>query len=258
MIGSATSVDALNRLVPRITKWSYVEKKQKENADLVEQLTQYNFARSSSKPFDLYARQNFLDNTLRGGLPISLRDDGNTTTIHLYSRKHGDLERDYNDYRLSATNYSQGNGNFRDVNQNRRNDLLINPDVRESNVEHFFNLLQLDGFNPLIVKVTGFTVKNRKALDKVLRKAVPAQEPQDRPGILQPAVRAGPAHVVPQRPPDQAVDGHGRSSWARSSARARSTRKPIRATATGATTGSTTSTCWRTTSRSIPRSSATS
>lgn len=174
VIGSANSVDALNRLVPRITKWSYVEKKQKENADLIEQITQYNFSHSSSKPFDLYARQNFLDNTLRGGLPISLHDDSSTTTVHLYSRKHGDLERDYNDYRLSATNYSQGNGNFRDVNQNRRNDLLVNPDVREGNVEHFYNLLQLDGFNPLVVKVTGFSVKNRKALDKVLRKAVPA------------------------------------------------------------------------------------
>ena len=175
IIGSATSVDALNRLVPRVTKWSYVEKKQKENADLIEQVTQYNFTQSSSRPFDLYARQNFLDNTLRGGLPISLHDDDSTTTIHLYSRKHGDLERDYNDYRLSATNYSQGNGNFRDVNQNRRNDLLINPDVREGNVEHFYNLLQLDGFNPLVVKVTSFSVKNRKALDKVLRKAIPAK-----------------------------------------------------------------------------------
>ena len=167
IIGSATSVDALNRLVPRITKWSYVEKKQKENTDAgrAAHAVQFRAARAR-KPFDLYARQNFLDNTLRGGLPISLRDDGKATTIHLYSRKHGDLERDYNDYRLSATNYSQGNGNFRDVNQNRRNDLLINPDVRESNVEHFFNLIQLDGFNPLIVKVTSFTVKNRKALDK--------------------------------------------------------------------------------------------
>ena len=175
VIGSTTSVNALNRLTPRITKWSYIEKKQKENADLIEQVTQYNFAHSSSKPFDLYARQNFLDNTLRGGLPISLHDDHHTTTIHLYSRKHGDLERDYNDYRISATNYSQGNGNFRDVNQNRRNDLLVNPDVREGNVEHFYNLLQLDGFNPLVVKVTSFSVKDDKALDLVLKKAVPAK-----------------------------------------------------------------------------------
>ena len=175
VIGAATSVEALNRLVPRITRRSYVEKKQRENRELVERLTQANLVHSSSRPFDLYARQNFLDNTLRGGLPVSFRDNGHATTVHLYSRKHGDLERDYNDYRLSATNYSQGNGNFRDVNQNRRNDLLINPDVQESNVEHFFNLIQLDGFNPLIVKPTSFSVRNRKALDRVLRKAVPSK-----------------------------------------------------------------------------------
>ena len=51
----------------------------------------------------------------------------------------GDLERDYNLYSLSPTNYSQGNGNFRDINQNRRSDLLINPDVGASHVEHFYN-----------------------------------------------------------------------------------------------------------------------
>lgn len=172
IIGSAQTVESLNRMVPRITKMAYVEAKQRENEALVSKLTQHNFVQSSSRAFDLYARQNFLDNTLRGGLPISLRDGNKVTTLHLYSRKHGDLERDYNDYRLSATNYSQGNGNFRDVNQNRRNDLLINPDVRESNVEHFYNLIQLDGFNPLIVKTTSFSVRKRTELKRVLAAAL--------------------------------------------------------------------------------------
>ena len=171
IIGSSTRVDALNRMIPRITRRDYVERKMKQNAALIDELTQCNFTSSSSKEFDLYSRQNFLDNTLRGGLPVSLSGDGKVTTLHLYSRKHGDLERDYNDYRLSATNYSQGNGNFRDVNQNRRSDLFINPDVRESNVEHFYNLIQLDGFNPLGVKACSFSVRNRNVLDEVLRKA---------------------------------------------------------------------------------------
>ncbi len=183
IVGNTGSVETLNRLVPRITRWSYVAAKQQQNADLIEQLTQHNFIHSSSRPFDLYARQNFLDNTLRGGLPISLRDGKQVTTLHLYSRKHGDLERDYNDYRLSPTNYSQGNGNFRDVNQNRRNDLLVNPDVRESNVEHFYNLIQLDGFNPLIVKVTSFSVRDRKALSRALQ-AVPARHRADLQKLL--------------------------------------------------------------------------
>lgn len=176
VIGTTGSVQQLNRLVPRIAKVSYVEQKARQNAELIDRLTQNNFAHSSSRAFDLYCRQNFLDNTLRGGLPITLKDDTRVTTVHLYSRKHGDLERDYNDYRLSATTYSQGNGNFRDVNQNRRNDLFINPDVRESNVEHFYNLIQLDGFNPLVVKTTSFSLRDRRECERVLRSAFAASD----------------------------------------------------------------------------------
>lgn len=176
LIGSTSTVEELNRLVPRVTGMAYVERKQRENADLIDRLTQNSFTASSSRTFDLYARQNFLDNTLRGGFPVSLPGNGSVTTLQLYSRKHGDLERDYNDYRLSPTNYSQGNGNFRDVNQNRRNDLFLNPDVRQGNVQHFYDLIQLDGFNPLVVKATTFTIKDHKALDRILRKALPSKD----------------------------------------------------------------------------------
>ncbi|MBN1268819.1 MAG: cellobiose phosphorylase, partial [Kiritimatiellae bacterium] len=172
IIGQCRSVQALNRLVPAIARHSYVEKKKEENDALVDRLTDNSFVHSASRAFDLYARQNFLDNVLRGGFPVSLRSGKTATTVHLYSRKHGDLERDYNDYRLSATKYSQGNGNFRDINQNRRSDLFFNPDVREDNVEHFCNLIQLDGFNPLVVKPTAFRVRNARHLAAVLRRAL--------------------------------------------------------------------------------------
>ncbi|HBA86112.1 MAG TPA: hypothetical protein DCZ95_18665 [Verrucomicrobia bacterium] len=176
IIGHSKTVEELNRMIPRITRVSYVEKKQKENADLIDQLTQNSLVLSNSKKFDLYSRQNFLDNVLRGGFPYSYNGGkGKSTALHLFSRKHGDLERDYNDYRLSPTPYSQGNGNFRDINQNRRSDLFFNPDVREDNVEHFFNLIQLDGFNPLGVKITSFNIKDRKGLQEILKKAVPAK-----------------------------------------------------------------------------------
>jgi len=174
--GTAPDLASLNAFIPRISRASYVKAKARENRELIDQITQNNFVKSASPAFDLYSRQNFLDNTLRGGLPISLPDHNKVTTIHLYSRKHGDLERDYNDYHLSATNYSQGNGNYRDINQNRRSDLLINPDIGEGNVEHFYNLIQLDGFNPLVVKVTSFSIKNRKAIERILKKALPAKE----------------------------------------------------------------------------------
>ncbi|MGE5612898.1 MAG: cellobiose phosphorylase [Bacillota bacterium] len=71
---------------------------------------------------------------------------------HVFSRKHGDMEREYNFFSLEPACYSQGNGNFRDVNQNRRNDALIKPEVMDFNVKHLMSLIQADGYNPLQVK----------------------------------------------------------------------------------------------------------
>ena len=69
--------------------------------------------------------------------------------LHLYGRRHGDLERDYNYFRLQASHYSQGDGNFRDICQNRRSDVLLFPEVGESEILEFLGLIQLDGYNPV-------------------------------------------------------------------------------------------------------------
>jgi len=168
IIGHAASVHELNELIPSIAKTDYIDRKQAADRDIVKALTQHNFICSSQSALDHYARQNFLDNTLRGGLPYTIKGSEKSTTLHLYSRKHGDLERDYNDFRLNPTPYSQGNGNFRDVNQNRRCDLFFDPDGQEGNVEHFYNLIQLDGFNPLVIKEIHFTVKDHVKLKNFL------------------------------------------------------------------------------------------
>lgn len=173
VIGNGASEQLINDLVPRITQNGYVPQKELENAELISELTQKNFICSSDPGLDFYARQNFLDNVLRGGFPYTIKGRTGSTTLHLYSRKHGDLERDYNDYRLTPTPYSQGNGNYRDVNQNRRCDLFFNPDVRESNVLQFFNLIQLDGFNPLVIKEIRFTPADPNKLDEILKEYLP-------------------------------------------------------------------------------------
>ncbi len=59
---------------------------------------------------------------------------------YIYSRKHGDLERDYNFFSIEPNVLSQGNGNFRDVLQNRRNDLFFEPDIKAFNVVQFASL----------------------------------------------------------------------------------------------------------------------
>lgn len=158
VIGHANSVSDLNKLVPDIVNNDYIEKKSIENQEIITILTQKNFICSSQPALDRYARQNFLDNVMRGGFPYTIKGNDTSTILHLFSRKHGDLERDYNDFRLTPTHYSQGNGNYRDVNQNRRSDLFFNPDVQESNVIQFYNMIQLDGFNPLVIKEIRFRI----------------------------------------------------------------------------------------------------
>jgi hypothetical protein len=131
---------------------SYAEAKRIENAALIGEICDRFSIHSASPELDAYSRQSYLDNVLRGGQPISLSDDKTANMVHCYSRKHGDMERDYNFFELAPTYFSQGNGNFRDVNQNRRMETFLHPHLAALNVETFFNLIQLDGFNPLVIQ----------------------------------------------------------------------------------------------------------
>lgn len=54
--------------------------------------------------------------------------------------------------------FSQGNGNFRDVNQNRRLESFFAPFVGRKNIQTFYSLIQLDGYNPLGVEMTSYTI----------------------------------------------------------------------------------------------------
>ncbi|MDH3891228.1 MAG: hypothetical protein OEV49_09100 [candidate division Zixibacteria bacterium] len=178
IIGHASSIQELNGMVPHIASRDYAESKAQTNQEIVQTLTQNNLICSSEPTLDHYVRQNFLDNVMRGGLPYTIDGDKARSTLYLYSRKHGDMERDYNDFRLMPTYYSQGNGNFRDINQNRRSDVLFNPDIQEYNVEYFYNLIQLDGFNPLVLGEIYFAVGDRDKLYSILEKFIEAEHVQ--------------------------------------------------------------------------------
>ena len=84
------------------------------------------------------------------------------TPYHIYSRKHGDPERDYNAFFLAAEFYSQGNGNYRDVNQNRRCEVFFNPDIGTYDITTFMSLIQADGYNPLVVQGSHFSLPSEK------------------------------------------------------------------------------------------------
>ena len=167
LTGQARDTKTLNSLVAKITKFGYTEKKSGENLKLISRLKDEIATKSSSPEFDLYAGQTYLDNIMRGGYPEVFKSG---TVFYLYSRKHGDLERDYNKFQLQPTYFSQGNGNYRDMNQNRRSGPWFNPQVRDENIIFFMNLIQSDGFNPLAIKGVSFRLKDGLDLYELLGK----------------------------------------------------------------------------------------
>lgn len=152
LTGFVHDLPELNSVVKRALKPGFISTKVDENRAIVDDIKGYCLTRSSLPAFDQYCGQTFLDNVLRGGLPISVQTAQGPVAFNVYSRKHGDPERDYNFFTLTPTYFSQGNGNYRDVNQNRRNDVWFNQDVGDNAVVNFMNLLQADGYNPLIIK----------------------------------------------------------------------------------------------------------
>lgn len=165
MMGFAGSVEQINAKLDTFCKPGYLEDKFVEAEELADSFTSDVKTHTSAGKFDQYIEQCYLDNFLRGGYPYVLNKDGNKSIIHLFSRKHGDPERDYNFFSIAAEYYSQGNGNFRDVSQNRRNDVFFNKDVGDFNVKTFFSLVQADGYNPLEVRPSLFNVKSGREED---------------------------------------------------------------------------------------------
>jgi hypothetical protein len=158
IIGHAGHAERILREKARLAQPAYVQQKRQEARQLVDQLTDVVATHTSSPRLDAYTRQTFLDNVLRGGWPLLLGSGQKPSVYHIYSRKHGDLERDYNYFCVAAEPYSQGNANYRDVNQNRRCDILLRPEVGAFNLLSFLSLIQADGYNPLVVEGSRFTL----------------------------------------------------------------------------------------------------
>ncbi len=166
LVGNIDTQEKLDGFIQNVLSEPYITAKIKENMELVEGLKRHIFTASNSEEFDQYCGQSFMDNCLRGGYPLLTGKGKNV--FYVYSRKHGDMEREYNFFQLDSTYYSQGNSNFRDVNQNRRNDVFFLPYIEDTNIKIFFNLLQLDGFNPLILKGSAFIIEDKTKAEQVL------------------------------------------------------------------------------------------
>jgi hypothetical protein len=147
----------------------YTSKNRDENTQLINNLSAQFALIAGPEQLDPYSRQAFLDNTLRGGQPVVINGPLGPRVFHTFTRKHGDMERDYNAFEVAPTYWSQGNGNFRDVNQNRRCENYVFAGIDATNIETFFNLIQLDGNNPLVIQSEKFHVPPER-LDILLSK----------------------------------------------------------------------------------------
>ena len=180
--GGFVRLDSLLGWVPRdedvepLPDWladpGFLDRKRREATAIVAEVADACFTVSAAPELDAYARQTFLDNTMRGGLPIPVDTAEGRRAFHVYSRQNGDLERDYHFFVLEPGYLSQGTGHYRSVLQNRRTDGWFTPEVEDANLLRFLDLIQLDGYNPLEVGAVTYRATDEAASDAWLRRHV--------------------------------------------------------------------------------------
>ena len=160
IFGHVKDESILSKVKKKVLQPNFFKDKLLESRKIHKVYADLSFTHSGDTRFNGYVKQNFLDNILRGGIPINIGKN-DKKIYHIFSRKHGDLERDYNQFSLEPNYFSQGNGNFRDVNQNRRNDIFFNKEVKDHNIKTFFDLISLEGFNPLVINGQKFILNDK-------------------------------------------------------------------------------------------------
>ncbi|MCD6423547.1 MAG: cellobiose phosphorylase [Elusimicrobia bacterium] len=168
LIGNISSEKQSRQVLSAIKRKNFFEEKRRRNSEIINEIKNISFTKSADEKFDEYVKHNFLDNVIRGGLPVVFETAQGKTAFYLYSRQNGDLERDYHFFVLEPCYYSQGTGHYRSVNQNRRMDVFFFPETLDLNIKLFVNLIQTDGYNPLEVNKVSFSVKNKNRVKKIL------------------------------------------------------------------------------------------
>jgi len=171
-IGFAGSDAELDGLLERTAGADFVESKRDQNAALLTSIRHQCLTLTASSEFNAYCEQNFLDNVIRGGMPLVFETGEGKSAFYLYSRQNGDLERDYHHFVVEATYLSQGTGHYRSVLQNRRCDTWFCPEVDDFNIRLFMSLTQLDSYSPLEVLGTTYTVRDRAGARAWLKRLV--------------------------------------------------------------------------------------
>ena len=171
VFGAAFKLDLIKEFLP-VLDADFLKEKEAENEYIIKELKEHCLCVSGLKNFDYYAQYTYLDNVLRGGYPYCIDSslENNNKLNHngrniyyIFSRKHGDLERDYNYFQLLPSYFSEGEANYRDINQNRRTDLFFEPALKAKNIVYFLNFVKIDGYNPLVIKGEKLYFSKQKA-----------------------------------------------------------------------------------------------
>ncbi|MCM8786633.1 MAG: hypothetical protein NC935_01090, partial [Candidatus Omnitrophica bacterium] len=165
IFGSSFKLEPIKKFIPQITE-EFLQKKEVENEKIIEEIKENTYALTNFPSLNNYVPSCYLDNILRGGLPYKF--DG-SNFYYIFGRKHGDLERDYNKFNLLPSYFSEGEANYRDINQNRRIDLFFNPFIYNKNIIYFLNYLKIDGYNPLVIKGQKLFF-DKKTIQKIFKK----------------------------------------------------------------------------------------
>lgn len=149
LVGFARDKKSLKDYLSNFKSIDDFKHESKQSRKLIDEITKPAFAVSNSSLLNNYTKQNYLDNILRGGIPLMLQSSQGKVPLPIYSRRHGDLERDYNYFQLPLHPLSSGPGNYRDIYQNRRYDIWFYGELFDQEIKMFASLIQADGYNPL-------------------------------------------------------------------------------------------------------------
>ena len=168
VVGFAPTDEKISAAIKLLSDQSWLTDKQAENQDLIDSIQARALTCGGDDRFARYCENTFLDNVVRGGMPVVFPTTRGKSSFYLYSRQNGDLERDYHYFVLEPAYYSQGTGHYRSVCQNRRCDTWFFPEVEDRNIVTFMNLVQTDGFNPLEVTRTTYVVREQDVVNRWL------------------------------------------------------------------------------------------
>jgi len=176
--GRGDHIDEVPSIAKIVTAPGFIASKFDRARTMISEMTMGVDTNTTNPLFDSTVRQMFLDNSLRGGIPTILGNVDSDTTYdedpgvkiyHSFSRIHGDLERDYNAFSIEPSYFSQGPGNYRDIAQNRRNDVTFFPRLAGFDIKQFLSFIQADGYEPLTVEAQIYVFNDPDKAEQVAK-----------------------------------------------------------------------------------------